>query len=124
MQGAGIPVRRSAARPCRIWLGGDMSRGAALLVRPASAGFAEGLSLRWSSTAGVVHAKSERFDGEDSLSERARTLTAEYALEPSPLEFGTEVVAKALWQHRRLHGSVPEAVRDFADLLGPHGEPQ
>jgi len=121
MSVAGIPVRASR-KPCRILLGGDALRGAAMLVRPATRGFAEALSLRWSITAGIVHAASEQFDCEEALRERARNLTAEYPLEPSPLDFGAEVVATALWQHRRLHGTLPEAARDFADLLGPHAE--
>ena len=33
--------------------------------------------------------------------------------------FALDVVVMALWQHRRIHGELPELVSRFADLLEP-----
>ena len=40
-------------------------------------------------------------------------------LEESPAAFAVDMIAAALWQHRRLHGELPDLVSRFADLFEP-----
>ena len=51
--------------------------------------------------------------------EEAQSLPLHLELEESPAAFAVDMIAAALWQHRRLHGELPDLVSRFADLFEP-----
>ncbi len=117
----GEPSRNPA---CRILLAGDATSGAAVLVRPTAAADTDQpalhdvLGLRWHAASGTMHAVRERV-ADAELAAFASRLQPEATLEASPLDFAAEIVAHAVWQHRRAHGELPEGLADFADVIGP-----
>jgi hypothetical protein len=113
--------------PPRILLTGDAGCGAALLVRPLTGDQLDVLELRWNIAGAVLHAARKRIAPLEltllatTLHEAAKrdaraTLTE---IEEVPLDLAAEVVAHALWRHRRAHGVLPVELSDFADLIGP-----
>jgi hypothetical protein len=132
---AGVPPAVFAAdasrQPgCRILLSGDAACGAAVIVRPASKpkpalalepAIHDVLGLRWQGASGTLQALREQVT-EAELTGFADRLEPNAPLEQSPVPFAAEVVAHALWQHLRTHGPLPEALADFADVIGPHAD--
>ena len=66
-----------------------------------------------------MHALFEPLASADDLERFTRKLPQGEQLEEIPVAFALDVVVMALWQHRRLHGELPELVARFADLLEP-----
>jgi len=116
------------AGPPRILLTGDAGFGAALLVRPLTGDQLDVLELRWDIAGAVLHAERKRIATLE-LTLLASTLHATAKrdaratltdIEEIPLDLAAEVVAHALWRHRRAHGVLPVELSDFADLIGPN----
>lgn len=117
----------SGRKPPRILLTGDASFGAALLVRPLSEDALDVLELRWDTANGLLHAEQKRIAAHElailatelheTAKRSARATLSE--IEEVPLDLAAEVIAHALWRHRRVHGVLPHAVTEFADLIGP-----
>jgi hypothetical protein len=104
---------------CRALLAGDATEGSALLARPLYGHFVELLGLGWTRTEGVVHTLFEPLATVHDMQLHARKLPWGAQLEEIPVAFAMDVVASALWQHRRLHGELPQLVSRFADLFEP-----
>jgi hypothetical protein len=53
--------------------------------------------------------------------ERSRTaeqsLPSQLRFEEMPVAFAIDAVTTVLWNHRRLHGSLPQCVEHFADMF-------
>lgn len=113
--GAGLRCDES----CRALIAGDSSEGAALLSRPLYGRFVEVLGLAWSRDQGVVHTVFEPLATRDDVQRHAKALPCKQELEETPATFAVDVIAAALWQHRRLHGELPELVSRFAELFEP-----
>lgn len=105
-------------RHFRAFLAGDEYEGAAILARALHSGFVDLLLLSWTRDRGLTHISREEFarDDEDVM-ERAATLDTRVRLEQIPGAFAIDVVAPALWNHRRVHGELPAVLADFADLF-------
>lgn len=132
----GVALRMTVAPP-RILLGGDASRGAALLIRPTSGSEVDVLELLWDASSSQLRAERKRTSAEDvppmkealrdalargSSASCARAPSARATLpeiEQVPLDHAAEVIAHALWRYRRAQGALPVDLSDFADLIGP-----
>jgi hypothetical protein len=120
----GIGLRCDAT--CRALLSGDAMDGAALLARPLHGAFVEVLGLSWSRERGVVGTVFEPIATSEDLLQHASQLEHHEPLEDIPAAYAVDIIAAALWQHRRLHGALPDLVTRFADLFDPtlrHAEP-
>jgi hypothetical protein len=113
--GAGLRCDAS----CRALLAGDAVDGAALLARPLHGRFVEVLGLSWRRDQGIVDTLFEPIATSADLNRHAQALSHPGTLEESPAAFAVDVIAAALWQHRRLHGTLPDLVTRFADLFDP-----
>lgn len=113
--GAGLRCNAS----CRALIAGDASDGGALLARPLYGRFVEVLGLGWNRERGIVHTLFEPLASANELERFARDLPWGAQLEEMPVAFALDTVVMALWQHRRLHGELPELVARFADLFEP-----
>lgn len=113
----GVGLRCDAT--CRALLAGDAMDGAALLARPLHGRFVEVLGLSWSRDRGVVDTLFEPIAISDDLAQHATQLDHPEPLEDIPAAYAVDVIAAALWQHRRLHGALPDLVTRFADLFDP-----
>ena len=103
----------------RALLSGDASEGAALLIRPLHGQFVELLGLGWNREQGVVHTVFEPLASASDIQRHSRALPGTPALEEIPVAFAVDVVASALWHHRRLTGELPQVIARFADLFEP-----
>jgi hypothetical protein len=113
--GAGLRCDES----CRALLAGDSSQGAALLARPLYGRFVEVLGLCWCRDQGVTHTVFEPLATRDDVQRHAKALPGNPELEDSPATYAVDVIAAALWQHRRIHGELPDLVSRFAELFEP-----
>jgi hypothetical protein len=113
--GAGLRCDES----CRALLAGDSSEGAALLARPLYGRFVEVLGLCWDRDRGVIHTVFEPLATRDDVQRHAKALPSKLELEDSPATYAVDVIAAALWQHRRIHGELPDLVARFAELFEP-----
>jgi hypothetical protein len=113
----GVGLRCDAT--CRALLAGDAMDGAALLARPLHGRFVEVLGLSWTRDLGVVGTLFEPLATGDDLAQRASQLPYHEPLEDIPAAYAVDVIAAVLWQHRRLHGALPDLVSRFADLFDP-----
>lgn len=113
--GAGLRCDES----CRALLAGDSSEGAALLSRPLYGRFVEVLGLSWTRDRGVTHTVFEPLATREDVPRHAKALPCPVEFEASPVAYAVDVIAAALWQHRRLHGELPELVSRFAELFEP-----
>jgi hypothetical protein len=104
---------------CRALLSGDAAEGSALLARPLYGHFVELLGLCWTRTEGVVRTLFEPLATAQDLKRHASDLQRGDSLEEIPVAFAMDVIASALWQHRRLHGELPRLVSRFAELFEP-----
>jgi hypothetical protein len=126
--GVALDMKVSAkSEPPRILLTGDAGFGAALLVRPLTRDQLDVLELRWD-IAGALMLAERKLVAPLELTVLATALHAAAKrdaratlteIEEIPLDLAAEVVAHALWRHRRAHGVLPVEVSDFADLIGP-----
>jgi hypothetical protein len=122
-----VPERMSKLPP-RILLAGDSSSGAALLVRPIDERQAHALELCWNTSQLSLEVAQKRVPAHelpalaaalrDRLKRHARATLPE--IEEIPLDLAAEVIAEALWRHRRANGVLPAELNDFADMIGPH----
>lgn len=125
LRAQGVRLRISKLPP-RILLGGDASAGAALLVRPVDEGEADALELCWNTARASLEAAHKRVRLSElpiltaALCERLKPHAPLAEIEEVPLDLAAEVIAQALWRHRRSHGVLPAELSDFADLIGPH----
>ena len=113
----GVGLRCDAT--CRALLSGDAMDGAALLARPLHGAFVEVLGLAWNRDHGVVDTLFEPIATSDALMQHAEQLEHREPLEDIPAAYAVDIIAAALWQHRRLHGVLPDLVTRFADLFDP-----
>ena len=115
----GVGLRCDAT--CRALLAGDAMDGAALLARPLHGRFVEVLGLSWSRDRGVIDTLFEPIATGDDLAHHATQLAhvTDGPLEDIPAAYAVDIIAAALWQHRRLHGVLPDLVTRFADLFDP-----
>ena len=77
------------------------------------------LGLCWNREQGVVHTLFEPLATREGDARHAKALPSRRELEESPVAYAVDVIAVALWQHRRMHGELPELVARFADLFEP-----
>jgi hypothetical protein len=103
----------------RALLAGDAMEGGALLSRPLYGRFVEVLGLAWDREHGIVHTLFEPLATAGDLERFAHKVPCQAAFEEMPVAFALDAVVMALWQHRRLHGELPELVGRFADLFEP-----
>jgi hypothetical protein len=103
----------------RALLAGDASEGAALLARPLHGRFVELLGLGWNREQGVVHTLFEPLASADDLQRLSQGFPGGWQLEEIPVAFAMDVIAPALWHHRRLTGELPQVLTRFADLFEP-----
>jgi hypothetical protein len=113
----GVGLRCDAT--CRALLAGDAMDGAALLARPLHGHFVEVLGLSWTRDQGVVGTLFEPLTTGDDLTQHAAQLPYHEPLEDIPAAYAVDIIAAVLWQHRRLHGALPDLVTRFADLFDP-----
>jgi hypothetical protein len=104
-------------RGCRVLLGGDTVQGSALLARPLYGRFVELLGLHWNTQQGITHSFYEPLARLSDMQRHARRLPTGATPEEIPLAYAVDVIAGALWHHRRLHGELPQVVARFADLF-------
>jgi hypothetical protein len=104
---------------CRALLAGDANEGGALLSRPLYGPFVELLGLGWTRERGIVDTLFEPLITTQDIPRHAQTVAWGSQLEEIPVAFAMDVIASALWQHRRLHGELPQLVARFADLFEP-----
>lgn len=113
----GVGLRCNATT--RALLAGDASEGAALLARPLHGRFVELLGLGWNREHGVVHTLFEPLSSDEDLQRIAHNFPGGLQLEEIPVPFAMDVIAPALWHHRRLTGELPQVLTRFADLFEP-----
>jgi hypothetical protein len=102
------------------WLAGDEVDGGLVLSRPLHGHFVEVLSLAWRREEGLTHAMFDPLAEQQPAPERARDLPARLRFERMPVEYVVDLMTQVLWNHRRIHGTLPDVVRHFADLFAPN----
>ena len=88
-------------------------------MRPLHGQFVELLGLGWNRAQGVVYAVFEPLAAAEGVQRHARALPCAVPPEEIPVAFAVDVIASALWHHRRLTGELPQIVARFADLFEP-----
>jgi hypothetical protein len=116
MSEAGDRGLRSQLRT-RAFLAGDELEGGVLLVRPLHGAFVEVLGLAWNDAMGVTHSAFDPMTRSENARESERALPGQLHFEEMPVTFAIDTVTSALWNHRRLHGHLPECVEHFADMF-------
>jgi hypothetical protein len=116
MSHAGDRDLRTTLR-ARAFLAGDELDGGLLLVRPLHGAFVEVLALAWNDAAGITHSAFDPMAHHDSARGSERALPGQLHFEEMPVAFAIDTVTSVLWNHRRLHGSLPECVEHFADMF-------
>jgi hypothetical protein len=101
----------------RVYLAGDELEGGVLLVRPLHGAFVEVLALAWNDSAGITHSAFDALAHHDRAREGERALPSHLRFEEMPVAFAIDIVTTVLWNHRRLHGQLPECVEHFADMF-------
>lgn len=101
----------------RAFLAGDELEGGVLLVRPLHGAFAEVLALAWTDADGITHTEFDPMTRHENVREREASLPGQLRFEEMPVAFAIDTVTSVLWNHRRLHGSLPECVERFADMF-------
>lgn len=102
------------------WLAGDEGTGGLILSRPLHGRFVEVLSLAWRREEGLTHALFDPLAEGAPAMDRSHDLPSRLRFERMPVEYVVDLMTKVLWNHRRVHGTLPEVVRHFADLFGPN----
>jgi hypothetical protein len=107
---------RSAVRT-RVFLAGDELAGGVLLVRPLHGAFVEVLALAWNDAVGITHSTFDPLAHHERARDSEKTLPQQLRFEEMPVAFAIDIVTTVLWNHRRLHGQLPECVEHFADMF-------
>jgi hypothetical protein len=116
MSAAGDHGLRNELRT-RALLAGEEQRGGVVLIRPLHGAFVEVLALAWSDTAGVTHAAYDPLAHHEHAVRHTTALPADLRFEEMPVTFAIDTVTSVLWNHRRLHGALPDCVKPFADMF-------
>jgi hypothetical protein len=101
----------------RVFLAGDEFAGGVLLVRPLHGSFVEVLALAWNDVAGISHSSFDPLAHHESARDSEKLLPSQLRFEEMPVAFAIDIVTSVLWNHRRLHGQLPECVEHFADMF-------
>ncbi|MET0386246.1 MAG: hypothetical protein ABW321_09830 [Polyangiales bacterium] len=101
----------------RAYLAGSELDGGVLLIRPLHGTFVEVLALAWSDAAGITHSAFDPMAHHESARTAERALPQALRFEEMPVAFAIDIVTSVLWNHRRLHGKLPECVEHFADMF-------
>jgi hypothetical protein len=101
----------------RAFLAGDELEGGVLLVRPLHGAFVEVLALAWTDADGITHTEFEAMARHEAARKSESALPSQLRFEEMPVAFAIDIVTSVLWNHRRLHGSLPECVEHFADMF-------
>jgi hypothetical protein len=101
----------------RAFLAGDELGGGVLLVRPLHGAFVEVLALAWNDPAGITHNAFDPLAHHESARDLEHALPGQLHFEEMPVGFAIDTVTSVLWNHRRLHGKLPECVEHFADMF-------
>jgi len=101
----------------RAFLAGDELDGGVVLVRPLHGAFVEVLALAWNQSAGITHSAFEPMAHHEKSRASEQALPPQLRFEEMPVAFAIDAVTSVLWNHRRLHGSLPTCVEHFADMF-------
>lgn len=101
----------------RAYLAGDELDGGVVLVRPLHGAFVEVLALAWNQAAGITHTAFEPMAHHERARVAEQALPSQLRFEEMPVAFAIDAVTTVLWNHRRLHGSLPQCVEHFADMF-------
>lgn len=101
----------------RAYLAGDELDGGVVLVRPLHGAFVEVLALGWNQSAGITHSLFEPMAHHEKARAVEQELPSTLRFEEMPVAFAIDAVTSVLWNHRRLHGSLPQCVEHFADMF-------
>jgi hypothetical protein len=101
----------------RAYLAGDELDGGVLLVRPLHGAFVEVLSLAWNDATGITHSGFDPLTNHEKARESEHGLPNQLRFEEMPVAFAIDMVTTVLWNHRRLHGEIPQCVEHFADMF-------
>jgi hypothetical protein len=116
MSVAGDRDLRTALR-ARAFLAGDEIDGGVLLVRPLHGAFVEALALAWNVASGITHSAFDPLAHHQDSRASEKALPSQLRFEEMPVAFAIDMVTTVLWNHRRLHGNLPECVEHFADMF-------
>jgi hypothetical protein len=101
----------------RAFLAGDEMDGGVLLVRPLHGAFVEVLALGWNQAAGITHSAFDPMTHHEDARAGERSLPTHLRFEEMPVAFAIDTVTSVLWNHKRLHGVLPESLEHFADMF-------
>lgn len=101
----------------RTLLAGDECHGGVVLIRPTHGAFVEVLALAWNERLGVTHAAFDPLQHHEQAPKHVSDLPTELRFEEMPVQFAIDTVTSVLWNHRRLHGVLPDCVKPFADMF-------
>jgi hypothetical protein len=101
----------------RALLAGDEYRGGVVLIRPLHGAFVEVLALAWNDHAGITHAAFDPLAHHEQATRHSTGLPTDLRFEEMPVTFAIDTVTAVLWNHRRLHGALPDCVKPFADMF-------
>jgi hypothetical protein len=116
MSAAGDRDLHTALRT-RAYLAGDELDGGVLLVRPLHGAFVEVLALAWTDAEGITHSGFDPLANHEKARDSERSLPVRLRFEEMPVAFAIDTVTTVLWNHRRLHGELPQCVEHFADMF-------
>jgi hypothetical protein len=101
----------------RAFLAGDELDGGVLLIRPLHGAFVEVLALAWNDADGITHSGFDPLANHEKARDSERGLPSRLRFEEMPVAFAIDTVTTVLWNHRRLHGALPQCVEHFADMF-------
>jgi hypothetical protein len=101
----------------RAFLAGSELDGGVLLIRPLHGTFVEVLALAWNDAVGITHSAFDPMANHEMARATERALPQQLRFEEMPVAFAIDIVTSVLWNHRRLHGALPECVEHFADMF-------
>jgi hypothetical protein len=116
MSAAGDRGLRTLVR-ARAFLAGSELDGGVMLIRPLHGTFVEVLGLAWNDAAGITHSAFDPMAHHELARASERALPPQLHFEEMPVAFAIDIVTSVLWNHRRLHGYLPECVEHFADMF-------
>lgn len=99
------------------WAIGDADHGAAVVVLPLYGNFVEIAGLAWDEASGVTQKVFETMVVAEDGIKHVSALGLASTQHLVDVEDALDRMVSALWQHRRLHGHMPEGVDRMAALL-------
>ncbi len=111
---SGAPVATGRERAL---FAGDETRGALLYARPLFGPFLETLLLRWTRDGGVSRAHFLPLATEETVERIEAEADPDLRFEEVPVTRAFDRAAVVLWEHRKRHGELPEALLPFAALF-------